>query len=177
MGILELEEFSKDFAQDGEMLREDEDLLVAVEEFEKMFIPQTVWTHLGVLTVRKKQLCLDRCAALACAANSLLFTVHSCLLKSSKCNRLPRLAESVCLRRVLPTTALSLWCRAHFCIWWSFFVAGSRETSCFGASSSTFRDRCKGSELFYFELQFSWQVQHFGHGGDCRGAQISRQAQ
>eukprot|EP00913_Durusdinium_trenchii_P022236 g20894.t2 len=30
VGILELEEFSKDFAQDGEMLREDEDLLVAI---------------------------------------------------------------------------------------------------------------------------------------------------
>ena len=23
------------------------------------------------------------------------------------------------------------------------------------------------------EMQFSWQVQHFGHGGDRRGAQIS----
>ena len=37
----------------------------------------------------------------------------------------------------------------------------------------TFRDRCKGSELFYFELQFSWQAQHFGHGGDRRRALIS----
>ena len=35
-------------------------------------------------------------------------------------------------------------------------------------SKVTFRDR-----LFYFEVQFSWQVQHFGHGGDRRGAQIS----
>ena len=34
-------------------------------------------------------------------------------------------------------------------------------------------DRCKESELFYFEMQFSWQVQHFGHGGDRRGGQIS----
>ena len=43
-------------------------------------------------------------------------------------------------------------------------MAGARETSCFGASKSTFRDKCKGSELFYFEMQFSWQVQqHFGH--------------
>ena len=38
---------------------------------------------------------------------------------------------------------------------------------------STFRDRCNGLELSYFELQISWQVQHFGHGGDRRGAQIS----
>ena len=33
-------------------------------------------------------------------------------------------------------------------------MAGARETSCFGAPKSTFRDRCKGSELFYFEMQF-----------------------
>ena len=39
-------------------------------------------------------------------------------------------------------------------------MAGAGETSYFGASKSTFRDRCKGSELFYFEVQFSWQVQH-----------------
>ena len=43
----------------------------------------------------------------------------------------------------------------------------------FGAPKSTFRDRCKGSELLYLEMHFSWQVQHFGHGGDRRGAQIS----
>ena len=42
--------------------------------------------------------------------------------------------------------------------------SGARETSCFGAPKSTFHDRCKGSELLYFELQFSWQAQHFGHG-------------
>ena len=39
-------------------------------------------------------------------------------------------------------------------------MAGARETSCFGAPKSTFRDKCKGSELLYFEMQFSWQVQH-----------------
>ena len=43
------------------------------------FLPQTVWTHFGVLTVVVKQLCLDRCAVRACTANSLLFTIHSCL--------------------------------------------------------------------------------------------------
>ena len=63
---------------------------------------------------------------------------------------------------------------AHFRAWWSLFVAGARETSCFGAPKSTFRDRRKpGSEFFYFEMQFSWQAQHFGYGGDRRGAQTS----
>ena len=59
-----------------------------------------------------KQLCLDRCAARPCPANSLLFTVHSCLSKSSKCIPLRRLR-----RRVLLATALSLWRRAHFRTW------------------------------------------------------------
>ena len=76
--------------------------------------------------------------------------------------------------RVLLTTVLSLWWRVPFRTWWSLFVAGARKTSCFGASKSTFRDsRCQGSALFYFEVQFSWQAQQFGHGGDRRGAQIS----
>ena len=74
---------------------------------------------------------------------------------------------------MLLATALSLRRRAYFGTRWSLFVAGARETSCFGAPKSAFRDRCKGSELFYFEMQFSWQVQHFGHGGDRQGAQIS----
>ena len=39
-------------------------------------------------------------------------------------------------------------------------VTFRRETSCFRASNSTFR------ELFYVEMQFSWQARHFGHGGD-----------
>ena len=56
-------------------------------------------------------------------------------------------------------------------------MAGARQTSCFGAPKSTFRDKCKGSELSYVEMQFSWQVQHFGYGGDRRGAQISCQVQ
>ena len=38
-------------------------------------------------------------------------------------------------------------------------MAGTGESSCFGVSISTFRDRCKGSELFYFEMQFSRQAQ------------------
>ena len=40
-----------------------------------MFFPKQCG-HLGVLTVGEKQVCLDRCAARACAANSLQFTVH-----------------------------------------------------------------------------------------------------
>ena len=63
--------------------------------------------------------------------------------------RLRRLAESGCPWRVLQATTLSLWCRAHFGTWRSLFVAGARETSCFGAPKPTFRDRCKGSELLY----------------------------
>ena len=135
--------------------------------------PQTVWTHLGVLTVIEKQLCLDRCATRACAANSPLFTVHSYLSKSSTCISTAQLTKSARRRRVLLATPLSLWCRAHFRTWWSLFVAGARETSCFRGPKSTFRDRCKGSELLYFEMQFSWQAQCFGHGGDLRRALIS----
>ena len=37
-------------------------------------------------------------------------------------------------------------------------MTGARETSCFGAPKSTFRDRRKGSELFYLEMQFSWPL-------------------
>ena len=32
-------------------------------------------------------------------------------------------------------------------------MAGARETSCFGGLKSTFRDRRKGSERFYFKMQ------------------------
>ena len=83
--------------------------------------------------------------------------------------RLRKVAESGCLRRVLLATALSLWRRAHSRAWWSLFVAGARV----GGAKSTFRDRCKGSEPAYFEMQISWQVQHFGCGGGLRGALIS----
>ena len=120
-------------------------------------VPQTVWTHLGVLTVVVKQLCLDRCG-------SLLFTAYIRASRSRRhAFRLRRLAKSGWRRRVLVATALSLCCRAHFRTWWSLCMAGARETSCFGGPKSTFRDRCKGSERLYFEVQISWQVQHFGH--------------
>ena len=105
---------------------------IAAKNFYVQTTSQTVWTHLGVLTVGVKQLCLDRCAAWLCPAYSLLYlhTVHSCLSKSSTWPW-----------RVLVATALSLWCRAHFRTWWSLCVAGESETSCFGAPKSTFRDR------------------------------------
>ena len=48
-------------------------------------IPQAVWAHWGVLTVVEQQVCLDRCSARACAAESLLFTVHSLFSTSSMC--------------------------------------------------------------------------------------------
>ena len=31
-------------------------------------------------------------------------------------------------------------------------------------------DLAQGGERFHFEMQISGQVQHCGHGGDCRGA-------
>ena len=49
------------------------------------FLPQTVWAHWGVLTVVEKPARLDRCSVRACAADSLLFTVHSCRSTSSMC--------------------------------------------------------------------------------------------
>ena len=118
-------------------------------------------------------MCLDRCSARACPANSLLFTVHSCLSKSSKCISTAQArriwgpaagASDDCALVVVPCAF------SHMVV---TFRGRRRETSCFGASKSTFRDRWKGSEPLYFEVQFSWQVQHFGHGGDHQGAQIS----
>ena len=71
---------------------------------------------------------------------------------------------------------LSLWRCARFRARRSLFVAGARETLCFCGLTSTFRDRCKGSEWFT-EMQISWQAQRFGHGGDRQGVLISRQVQ
>ena len=107
--------------------------------------PQTVWTHLGVFTAGVKQLCLDRWGARACAANSLLLTVHSCLSTSSKC-----ISTAQASKIRVPAAGASGDCalvvsRAHFRTWWSLFVAGAREASCFGGPSRLFvtgaRDR------------------------------------
>ena len=84
-------------------------------------------------------------------------------------------SQNQCGRERVVETALSLWHRAHFQTWWSLFVAGARETSCFGAPKSTFRDRCKGSERLDFETQILREVPRFGHGSDLRGALISWQ--
>ena len=51
----------------------------------KLSFRQTVWTHLGVLRIVVKQLCLDHWGARTSTANSLLFTIHSCLSKQSTC--------------------------------------------------------------------------------------------
>ena len=90
---------------------------------------------------------VEALTAWPCPANSLLFTVHSRVSKSSTC---------MCSR-----------CGAAriFAHDGHFFVAGARETSCFGGPKSTFCDRCKGSVRFYVEMQISLQVQHFGHEG------------
>ena len=63
--------------------------------------------------------------------------------------RLRRVARSAWPRRVLLATALLLW---------SLFVAGARGSSCFGGPRPTSRDRRKGSQRLYFEMQSSWQV-------------------
>ena len=44
-------------------------------------------------------------------------------------------------------------------------------------SKVDFRDRRKGSQRFYFEVQISRQARHFGHDGHLRRVPISRQVQ
>ena len=97
-----------------------------------MFVPQTVWAHWGVLTVGERKVCLDRCSAWACAANSLLFTVHSCLPTSSMCISTAQArriwvaaagASSDCVLVVVP------------CVFWCMVV--------------TFRGRCKGNLVLW----------------------------
>ena len=51
----------------------------------QLMIPQAVWTHLRLLMVGQKQLCLDRWGARAWTANSLLLTVDSYFSKTSTC--------------------------------------------------------------------------------------------
>ena len=43
-------------------------------------------------------------------------------------------------------------------------MASARETSCFGGSRLTFRDRCRILERLYVDVQISWQARCFGHG-------------
>ena len=94
--------------------------------------PNSVDT-LGLLTVVEKQLCLDRCAARACPANSLLFTVHSCLSTSSMCISTAQArriwgpaagASSDCALVVLPCA--------------------------FSRMVVTFRGRCEGNLVFWY---------------------------
>ena len=98
----------------------------------------------GVHTVRVKGPVPHQGVARSGPANSLLFTMHSCLLKSSKCISNAQTRKFGWLERALVTTALSLFRRAHFRTQ-SLFVARARETSCFGGPKSTFRDNRKQS--------------------------------
>ena len=141
------------------------------------YSPNSVDTlTLGVLTVVIKHRCLITGVAWACAASSLLFAVHSCLSKSSKCISTAQACRiwwagagacRDCALVVVPCAFLDMVV---------IFRGRRRETSRSGGPKSTSRDRCKGSERLYFKLQTAadlWQAQHFGHGGDLRGALIS----
>ena len=116
------------------------------------YSPNSVVT-LGVLTVSAKH----RCPIEVLHRRVRLVRYY---LQYSHASRNPRsafrlrlLAKSAWRARVLPATPLSLWCCVHFRTWWSLFMAGTRDTSCFGGPKSTFRDRCKGWERLYFEVQ------------------------
>ena len=120
-----------------------------------------------------QELPLHRCVARACAANSLLFTVHSCLSKSSTC------ISTAQARKIWVAAAGACRDCALVVVPYAFvFVASAEETSCFPGPKSTFRDRCKGSERFTSKCRFRGRyLQHFGHGGDLRRALASKQVQ
>ena len=114
---------------------------------------------LGVLTVGEKQLMLRSLKRAGVTGQfALIYSIYIHASRHRQCAfRLRRLAESGGRRWVLLATALSLWRHAHLgTSWWR------KGTSCFGAPKSTESDRCKGLDLLCFEMQFSWQVQHFG---------------
>ena len=136
-----------------------------------VFSPNSVVT-LGVLTVRERQVCLDRCASWACAANSLLFTVHSCLSTSSMCISTAQArriwgpaagASSNCALVVVPC---AFWymvvtfrgrCKGNLVLWCSKvnFVTGASERSC-STSKCSFRGRCSTLDMVVIveELRF-----------------------
>ena len=90
--------------------------------------PQTVWTHLGVLTVIVKYRGYIEVRTRARTANSLLFTVHSCLSKSSTCNSTAQARETSacrdCALVVVPRafSHLAVTCRGtregNLVFWW-----------------------------------------------------------
>ena len=75
-------------------------------------------------------------------------------------------------RRVLLATALSLWRRAQFGTWVSLSWQAQGKLRVLVLQSRLFVTGARDRSI-YFEMQFSWQVQHFGHAGDRQGAQIS----
>ena len=109
---------------------------------------------------------LDRGVARSGPAISLLFTAHQTVdaAQAGKIWVSPAGACRDCALVVAPRAFSDTVVTFH---------AGARETSCFGVPKSAFRDKRKGSERFHVEMQISWQAQHFGHGGDLRGALIS----
>ena len=82
--------------------------------------------------VVEKEVCLDRCSARACPANSLLFTVHSCLSTSSMCISIAQ-ARKICL----PAAGASNDCAIVVapCAFWHMAI--------------TFRGRRKGNLVFW----------------------------
>ena len=103
--------------------------------------PQTVGS-LGVLTVMVKGRCLIEVSR---GRVRLIRCYLQCISRNPRSTFRLRMLAEYGAGRVLVAAALSLWCRALFRTWWSLFVAGARETSCFGGPKSTFvtgaRDR------------------------------------
>ena len=104
---------------------------------EILIFPQTVWGRLrGSYGGR---VCLDRCSARACPANSPLFAVHSCLSTSSMCISTAQ-PRKICL----PAAGASSDC--------ALVVA----PCAFSHTVVTFRGRRKGNLVFWrFKVDFS----------------------
>ena len=85
----------------------------------------------GILPVGGKA-GFDRGCSHRSPANSLPVAAHSRLSRSSKCifdrAGYRRLAQTFRRKRVLASTALSLWCSARFRTGWSLFVSGAGNT-------------------------------------------------
>ena len=85
------------------------------------------------ITVIVRQLCLDRCAARLCPANSLLCTVHLCFSKSSMC--------------ISTAQARKIWLAA---------ASACRDGALVVVPCAFLHtvDRCEGSERLNFEVHF-----------------------
>ena len=117
------------------------------------FSPTDSVDTLGVLTVVLSYSPVsNRGVAPGRPANSLLFTVHSCLSKSSKC-------ISTAQARKIWVAAVGACRDCALVVMPCTFSDMVVEISCFGGPKSTFRDRCKGSGRLYLEVQISWQAQ------------------